>query len=85
MRALLCRSLGSIGNLEVADVASPSLGPGQVRIGGRSPADPEARRLVGYVPESSAVYGDMSVRGFLRFCARLRGVGRDRREPEEPP
>ena len=36
MRALLCRSLGSIGNLEVADVASPSLGPGQVRIGVRA-------------------------------------------------
>src|SRR4030095_11139538 len=36
MRALLCRSLGSIGNLEVADVASPSLGPRQIRIGGRA-------------------------------------------------
>jgi NADPH2:quinone reductase len=36
MRALLCRSLGSIGNLEVADVASPSLGAGQVRIGVRA-------------------------------------------------
>lgn len=36
MRALLCRSLGSIGNLEVADVASPSLGTGQVRIGVRA-------------------------------------------------
>ena len=36
MRALLCRSLGSIGNLEVAEVASPSLGPGQVRIGVRA-------------------------------------------------
>ena len=36
MRALLCRSLGGIGNLEVAEVASPSLGPGQVRIGVRA-------------------------------------------------
>jgi NADPH2:quinone reductase len=36
MRALLCRSLGSVGNLEIADVASPSLGPGQVRIGVRA-------------------------------------------------
>jgi NADPH2:quinone reductase len=33
MRALLCRSLGSIDSLEVGDVASPPLGPGQVRIG----------------------------------------------------
>jgi NADPH:quinone reductase len=36
MRALLCRALGSIGNLEVANVASPSLGAGQVRIGVRA-------------------------------------------------
>jgi NADPH2:quinone reductase len=36
MRALLCRSLGGIGSLEVAEVASPPLGPGQVRIGVRA-------------------------------------------------
>src|SRR5689334_16811938 len=33
MRALLCRSLGSIQNLEVAEIPSPSLRPGHVRIG----------------------------------------------------
>ena len=32
MRALLCRSLGDIGALEVADIAPPELGPDQVRI-----------------------------------------------------
>jgi len=36
MRALLCRSLGSICNLEVAEMASPPLGPGQVRVGVRA-------------------------------------------------
>lgn len=36
MRALLCRSLDGIGSLEVADVASPLLAPGQVRIGVRA-------------------------------------------------
>ena len=36
MRALLCRSLGSIAELEVAEVASPLLGPGQVRVGVRA-------------------------------------------------
>lgn len=36
MRALLCRSLGAVANLEVAEVASPPLGPGQVRIGVRA-------------------------------------------------
>jgi ABC-2 type transport system ATP-binding protein len=33
-----------------------------------------ARRRIGYVPESSPVYGHMRVREFLRFMARLRGV-----------
>ena len=33
MRALLCRSLGSIQNLEVAEIPSPSLRAGHVRIG----------------------------------------------------
>jgi len=32
MRALLCRSLGSIDDLEVAEIGSPRLGSGQVRI-----------------------------------------------------
>ena len=32
MRALLCRSLGDIGALEVGDIAPPVLGPDQVRI-----------------------------------------------------
>jgi len=36
MRALLCRSLGDIAALEVAEIASPTLGPGQVRIGVRA-------------------------------------------------
>jgi NADPH:quinone reductase len=36
MRALLCRSLGAIAALEVAEVARPSLGPGQVRIAVRA-------------------------------------------------
>jgi NADPH2:quinone reductase len=36
MRALLCRSLDGIGALEVAEIESPRLGPGQVRIGVRA-------------------------------------------------
>jgi NADPH2:quinone reductase len=36
MRALLCRSLGDIAALEVAEVASPVLGAGQVRIAVRA-------------------------------------------------
>jgi len=34
----------------------------------------EARRRIGYVPESAPVYGYMRVREFLVFMARLRGV-----------
>lgn len=36
MRALLCRSLDGIGALEVAEIESPRLGPGQIRIGVRA-------------------------------------------------
>jgi NADPH2:quinone reductase len=32
MRALLCRTLGDIANLEVGEAPSPQMGPGQVRI-----------------------------------------------------
>jgi len=38
-----------------------------------------ARRLVGYVPEASALYSDMSVSAFLVHCARLRRVPRRHR------
>jgi ABC-2 type transport system ATP-binding protein len=34
----------------------------------------EARRRIGYVPESLPLYGHMRVHEFLRFMARLRGV-----------
>src|SRR5947209_7609217 len=44
-------------------------------------ADPvAARRHIGYMPESSAVPGEMSVTGFLRYCARLRRVPSDKRK-----
>jgi len=34
----------------------------------------ETRALIGYVPEAAPVYGNMRVREFLAFMARLRGV-----------
>ena len=34
----------------------------------------QTRALIGYVPEASPVYGNMRVREFLSFMARLRGV-----------
>jgi ABC-2 type transport system ATP-binding protein len=36
----------------------------------------EARRHIGYVPESLPLYGHMRVREFLSFIARLRGLSR---------
>lgn len=38
----------------------------------------EARRRIGYLPESPPLYNDMRVDGYLRFVGRLRGVARDR-------
>jgi ABC-2 type transport system ATP-binding protein len=32
-----------------------------------------ARRLLGFLPEGAPTYAEMSVAGFLRFCARIRG------------
>ena len=54
---------------------------GRVLVGGVDvAADPIAtRQQIGYMPESSAVPGEMSVTGFLRYCARLRRVPRSKR------
>ena len=49
---------------------------GRVAIGGHDVAESplEAKRLIGYLPENAAAYPDMTVRGFLRFAAELRGL-----------
>lgn len=38
----------------------------------------EARRHIGYLPEAIPLYTDMTVRSYLDFMARLRGLGRER-------
>jgi ABC-2 type transport system ATP-binding protein len=35
-----------------------------------------ARRVLGFLPEGAPTYPEMSVVGFLRFCARIRGYSR---------
>ncbi|HBF17100.1 MAG TPA: ABC transporter ATP-binding protein, partial [Verrucomicrobiales bacterium] len=41
----------------------------------------EAKRKIGYLPESAPLYNDMTVQGFLKFCASMRGLtGSARRE-----
>jgi ABC-2 type transport system ATP-binding protein len=49
---------------------------GKIRVGGYDIlTDPiPARRLIGYLPENAPVYADMSVEGFLGFCAELNGL-----------
>jgi ABC-2 type transport system ATP-binding protein len=34
----------------------------------------EVRRRIGYLPENAPIYSDMSVFGFLSFCAEMRGL-----------
>src|SRR5438067_9570343 len=41
--------------------------------GAESPS--EAKRVIGYLPENAASYPDMTVEGFLKFAAELRGLG----------
>jgi ABC-2 type transport system ATP-binding protein len=49
---------------------------GTVSVGGfdivEKPID--ARRLIGYLPENAPAYTDMTVHGFLSFCAEVRGL-----------
>jgi ABC-2 type transport system ATP-binding protein len=36
-----------------------------------------ARRVLGFLPEGAPTYGEMTVTGFLRFCAKVRGYRGD--------
>src|SRR5215470_17965106 len=49
---------------------------GTVLVGGFNMADNPiaAKRLIGYLPENAPAYADMTVQGFLNFCAELRGL-----------
>lgn len=49
---------------------------GTVTVGGHDVTESPlaAKRLIGYLPENAAAYGDMTVRGFLEFAAELRGL-----------
>jgi ABC-2 type transport system ATP-binding protein len=49
---------------------------GRITVGGHDvETDPIAvKRLIGYLPENAPGYADMTVRGFLRFVAELRGL-----------
>ena len=40
----------------------------------------EAKRRIGYLPETPPLYPDMTVRDYLDFCARIKGVARGDRK-----
>ncbi len=42
----------------------------------------EVKRRIGYLPESPPVYPEMTVRGYLKFVGRLKGVARGQLAPE---
>jgi ABC-2 type transport system ATP-binding protein len=59
---------------------------GDARVCGISILDnpAEAKRKIGYLPESAPLYHDMTVTSFLRFCAEIRGLdGSARRDAVE--
>src|ERR1051325_1970808 len=55
---------------------------GTISVGGHDvTTDPiSAKRLIGYLPENAPVYVDMTVQGFLSFCAELSGLRGDSRK-----
>ena len=57
---------------------------GKVRVGGYDVISHslEVRQMLGYFPEKTAVYPDLSVRAFLRFAAEAKDVPRGRRTKE---
>ena len=53
---------------------------GRASIDGRDVVEQslEVRRRIGYLPESTPLYGEMRVDDYLRFCADIRGIPRGR-------
>jgi len=54
---------------------------GKALVGGYDVQDQpiEAKRRTGYLPETPPLYPDMTVRDYLDFCARIKGVPRNER------
>ena len=55
---------------------------GRVSVGGHDMVENPipAKKLIGYLPENAPSYNDMTVYGFLAFCAELRGLHGDARK-----
>jgi len=59
----------------IAGLVEPT--EGEVRVAGGDPADAETRHAIGYLPEESPLYEEMTALSYLRFFADLYGVPRD--------
>ncbi|WP_277555502.1 ABC transporter ATP-binding protein [Halobaculum limi] len=59
----------------VAGLIDPTAGT--VRVAGAPAGDPETRTALGFLPEESPLYEDMTARGYLRFFADLYEVPRE--------
>lgn len=55
---------------------------GRITVGGHDVVENPiaAKRLIGYLPENAPAYSDMTVYGFLKFAAEIRGLTGDARE-----
>ncbi len=53
---------------------------GRIRINGLDPESDEValKRLIGYLPENCPLYPEMTVAGFLEYCAALHGVPQEK-------
>ena len=73
--------LNGVGKTTLLRILACGLRPsaGSVRIDGHDVLDNphEVRKRVGYLPEVPPVYGDMTVRDYLAFAGRLKGMTAD--------
>src|SRR3954471_7509532 len=55
---------------------------GKITVGGHDMIENPipAKRLIGYLPENAPSYNDMTVSGFLGFCAEIRGLRGEERK-----
>jgi len=71
---------GKTTTMRIITCFMPATG-GNVRVAGHDAfRDPmKVRKMIGYLPENVPLYTEMTVRSYIDFMAKIRGVGRDTR------
>lgn len=74
---------GKTSTMRIITGYMPASG-GSVRVDGYDVADKplEVRRRIGYLPENPPLYMEMTVQGYLRFVAKIKGVASSQLEAE---